>query len=311
LIKGNQNSLTAHLKLGLQGQTWKDTFLLYALAAIILLPIGLLLNQQYGLERTLQAAPFIAITLIIIGYAISYLPLRSIAARAANFFSSQELDTLEEFAFASNLSKVLTRYLEPIVDRAYAKERDQDVLLILLMYPDMNESKGKLHSLYQLYNECHYVIHESDAHQPAKIAEIESKSGALHAKLFGEPIVISLVTDLLEAAYSGPYWIYKRDKATEDIVTTFSMHAEKLVKLKQKLRGTGADTSRVKGVMDKFMIRIYRELYELLADEVIVQVNKKTLRSHYEAPRKQILLKSPLMDRKDFHNKPSPNEAAP
>ena len=251
------------------------------------------------MEKTLQAAPFIAVALIIIGYLISYLPLRSIATRVADSFGPSELD-VPGLALVPGLSKVLNSYLS----KRTLYERNQEVLFILLKYSDVKECEDKLHSIYQLYNECHYVLHESDAHRPAKMAKSVSKSGALYVRFFGESIVISLVTDLIEEAAEGPSWIYTRGKSTEGIIKipAFSVHAEKLLKLKQKLGAAGADTSRRSDSMDKFMIRIYRELHELLADEVSVRVQKKG--PHPEAPRELILLKS------GFHNKPSQNDAA-
>ena len=305
MIEDNRNSLAEHLKMGLLGRTWKDTFLIYALAAIVLLPIGLLITRQYGIEKTLQVTPFIVGAFIIFAYAISYLPVRKLAKRAADSLSLPEYG-VQGLAVSKSTFGLLGYVLNILAGKTHAKERDRKILLIWLKYPDMNESRGKLHSLYQLYNECDYIIHSSDAHYPVSIAKVESISGSLQAKLFGEPKVISFMTELIEEAGAYLYRSLKRETNIEKQIAEMLESTEKIPKLERILRESGLETTQIKFVVDKSMVRIYREIYELLGDGVTVQVNEKTYpvgskgkEDHIKSPNKLILLESSLAEAKE------------
>jgi hypothetical protein len=266
-----EDSFKKHLREGLEGRDFRYTFLLHLLSLLLLLVIGLSVQRSWGIERLLKVTPVLVGALILLEYSIAWVPWHLIFQKVRQTFgligASQLLGPAPAWLYAIPTSRTILPW-----SSRWAIEKEGDVLSIQLSSSHLSESREKLHCIYSLYNECDFVLGTSHVYHKARLAKIETESGGVRAKLFGEPKVISLVLFLIEASLAHMYSSY----VNEQRLTHISLQTlQSVFNLEKKLKEVGAETEEMREQIRKSAIRMSHQLNELLADESLVKVNEK------------------------------------
>jgi len=263
-----EESIKKHLRDGLEGNNFRDTFLLHLSSAVLILVIGLSVHHYLGIDRLLKITPILVGILVLLEYAIGWLPWLEIYTKVRELlgFNKTAVVPMQRSLIRYENREPITSWIAPQSIKA------KGVLSINLTSGQLSESREKLHHIYLLYSECHYLLDSSHQSRDVRVASIETERGNVRAKLFGEHLVISLVTSLIESTVTQLSVNHLRGGKQTDIS---SLALESIVNLEAKLRESGADTNAMRDQIRKSSVRISQQLNELLANESVVKVDEK------------------------------------
>lgn len=139
-----------------------------------------------------------------------------------------------------------------------------------------NDFITKLEILQKIYSELCFLLHISESDFPLRIAKIES--GSLFVKIFGEPKVIQIISDLIKDTIGFLY----RNTTTEGKIESIPRKTEaieSILKLREKLQEAGLEVDELNESIEKSAILIAEDLNGLLVGERGVELNGEILQA--------------------------------
>lgn len=146
--------------------------------------------------------------------------------------------------------------------------------LLLPAHLDLAEFARRLLAIQALYSELCMLLSVSENAHPLRISKIES--GSLWAKVFGESRVIGMMTSFVEQTAS---WLY-RSYTTEGKIASVPRKVEaieSLLRLTERLKEAGLDTSDMKEHIEKSAVAISKNLADILDGQSSITVNDQTI----------------------------------
>lgn len=162
------------------------------------------------------------------------------------------------------------RYFEENLSWADRHDGEGELSIVLGSVGDVAQFAEKLKALQRIYSELCLLLAVSESEHPLRIGKIES--GSLWAKVFGEPRVLKLIGDFLEASVQ---YLHRNYTAEGKIgaVPSKIQSLDAVLELSRRLEEEGVDTSAMKDELGKGAYYLAKELSTLLADQPVIEVN--------------------------------------
>lgn len=208
--------------------------------------------------------------------------LSEFSQKYTDYIKSYSHDSAIEFVNCSTILREKLRwYLAGLtVFRQESQEQEIDlskyaeISILFTSTMSLHEFASKLRALERLYRELCMLLDISLTEYPLQIIKIES--GSLWAKVFGHPVVIPFIKDVLYKGFGFAYRNFTKEGKLSAIPQKVE-NVEAILELSNKLEASGVDVKEINDHLRKSTVSIAKDMNVLISGEAEVCIDNEVI----------------------------------